>query len=473
MPNPAFLDDLPTLDDKLNWNSELDRLSQHIQQCPAPHVLGIHGDWGSGKTSFMRQLQWRLGGEPPHKDGSVFCPENFKLSEPQEALQKEIATIWFDAWRYQNEPVPVVALLHEMLRQMADIPAVVEKFKKFGTIALRYTLDSLADVGKAIGFEGLPSAEKIEKLGERWEKEHHAQGLPTDSIRSHLHETIKCLLPDSKVARVVVFIDDLDRCNPKAAFRLLEGLKIYLSIPNCVFVLGMNERILIDAIREEVSAPKDTSVDELKLRASHYLEKICTDIHRLSLPSKPDELLTGWFRDAEQRQALLVAMADVCCLPPNPRRLKALANQWARFAACVPFPTEDQQRNVWAVRVLVATYIHQFHRDLWERWCFNKEFWNEIKAWCMGEREKPSSESSQSSTAEKIALRGPEWAGALKLIDKVVDSGDSQSPPIWKPGFVNPGDIEIFWISSLIRTHADFLVASDFVPLLKGSGATL
>ena len=456
----VLLDDLPTLDDKLNWESELKRLSERIQRCPSPHVLGIHGDWGSGKTSFMRQLQWRLGGEPPTKDGSVSCPAGFALSAEQRKLRKTIATIWFDAWRYQNERAPVVALLQEMRRQMAGLPVVMEKFKKFGNIALRYTLDSLSDVGKAIGLEGLPSAEKIEKLGERWEKDHHAKSVPTDSIRGHLHETIQCLLPDSAAARVVVFIDDLDRCNPKAAFRLLEGLKIYLSIPNCVFVLGMNERILVDAIREEVSAPKEISAEELRLRASHYLEKICTDIHRLPLPPEPDQLLTSWLEDPKQGQALFVAMTGMRCLPPNPRRLKALANQWARFADCVPFPTEDQQQNIWAVRVLVAAYIHQFHRDLWERWHFNPEFWHEIKAWCMGEREKTSSESPQAS-----------WAGALKLIDKVVDSGDSQSTPIWTLGFVNPGDIEIFWVSSLIRAHADFLVASDFIPLLKRPGA--
>lgn len=113
MPNSVFLDDLPTLDDKLNWDSELKRLSERIQQCPAPHVLGIHGDWGSGKTSFMRQLQWRLGGEPPREDGSVSCPAGLAPPTEQKNPRKTIATIWFDAWRYQNEPVPVVALLQQ------------------------------------------------------------------------------------------------------------------------------------------------------------------------------------------------------------------------------------------------------------------------------------------------------------------------------------------------------------------------
>lgn len=268
-------DDLPTLNDRLGLEEQLTRLSERIQHCPTPHVLGIHGDWGGGKTSFMRQLQTRLGGKMPD-DGSVEKGGDFLMPDEQAALEEKIATVWFDAWRYQNEAVPVVALLQEMRRQLGALPPVIKKFEKLGNIALRYTLNSLADIGKIIGVEGLPSAEKIEKLGENWEREHYAQAFSCDSIRDHLQQTIQSLLPgpgeSGKQARVVIFIDDLDRCNPKAAIRLLEGLKIYLSIPDCVFVLGMNERILVDAIREEISAPKETLPEEMKLRAGHYLQ---------------------------------------------------------------------------------------------------------------------------------------------------------------------------------------------------------
>jgi len=445
--------DLPTLDDKLGWADELDRLAQRIQACPTPHVLGIHGDWGSGKTSFMRQLQWRLGGEMP-EDGSVASAGKIKPLDEQKKLSKEIATIWFDAWRYQNEPAPVVALLQEMRRQMAALPAVMEKMNKLGAVGFQTIygqLERLSSAAKWIGMEGiLPSAEQIQKSGERWEQQHHADTLPSDSLRDHLQQAIKQLLPDSERARVVVFIDDLDRCNPKAAFRLLEGLKIYLSVPNCVFILGMNERILVDAIQEEISAPDGTLQEELQLRAAHYLEKICTDINRLPLPHNPLKLLGQWLPDKNQAAILAAAVGDIACLPPNPRRIKALANQWAGFERCLP-GAASKEAEYRAASILIAAYIHQFHRDLWERWHFNPEFWGEIKAWCHGER----------------SGNAPAWSQALLLTGNLFDAGDSFTTPTWRPSFSNPGDIRNFWIDALIRAYGEHLTAKDFVPLLR------
>jgi molybdopterin-guanine dinucleotide biosynthesis protein len=453
MPLHSLHDDLPTLDDKLDWSGELDRFSRRIENCPTPHVLGIHGNWGSGKTSFMRQLQLRLGGEV-NWDGSVNKSAAYVKPKPN----KKVAAIWFDAWRYQHESTPIVALLHEMRRQMSLMPTIKEKFKKLGEIALRYTLNSLDEVGKVIGFEGLPSSDKIQKLGDDWEKQHFAQSLSSDSIREHLHQTIISLLP-SENSRVVVFIDDLDRCNPKAAMKLLEGLKIYLNLPNCVFVLGMNESILIDAIRDEISAPKEASPEEMNLRASHYLEKICTDIYRLPLPKNSVEFFSSWLPINNQVATLKLVMAGTACLPPNPRRLKALANQWVRFSGCVAFPKDPMAQAGWAARVLVAAYIHQFHRDLWERWHFNPDFWAEFLAWCDG---------TKSRNADGLPNLLPKWATALRLTARISSLGDGHTATTWVSEFPNPGDIDIFWMDGLIRKYRDEFTPRDFEPLLNG-----
>lgn len=448
--------DLPTLDDKLGWQAPLRRLAERILQCQPPYVLGIHGDWGSGKTSFMRQLQQQLGGEAP-KDGTVQGKGQTERFQEDKALRQKIATVWFDAWRYQNETAPIVALLQEMRRQLKGVRKISGKFKQLAEIGVRSALDSLDSIGKIIGLEVIPSAEKIEKHGEAWEKEHLAQVLPSDSIREHLRQTIDCLLPGEN-ARVVVFIDDLDRCNPKAAIRLLEGLKIYLTLPNCVFVLGMNERILIDAIGEELSLSKEAQAVETvrQLRAAHYLEKICSDIYRLPLPSKPVELFAQWL--PESHRIVLIEFFDfddlnwgTRCLPPNPRRLKALANQWSLFAGKSEMPVGTDDQKAWVIRVLVAAYIHQFHRDLWERWHFNPDFWEELKTWCDG----------------KYLNEPQNWAAGLKLTEQMVDVGDSFTSATWKTDFPNPGDIDLFWMDGLIRHYSALLTSQDFMPLLN------
>jgi ABC-type dipeptide/oligopeptide/nickel transport system ATPase subunit len=444
--------DSPTCHDKLEWAKPLAHISERIEHCDAPHVLGIHGDWGSGKTSFMRQVQWQLGGKAPD-DGSVALNQN----PPPRAkeLQEKIITIWFDAWRYQNEPAPVVALLQEMRQQMAILPAVKAKLAKLSMIAAYAVFDGLSEVGKMIGMEGAPILGGIEKRGEKWEKDHYADGLVTNSIREHLQATIKRLLPDDETARVVVFIDDLDRCNPKAAMRLLEGLKIYMSIPQCVFVLGMNERILVDALREEVSAPKDAKPEELKLRAAHYLEKICTDIYRLPPPKSSLQLLKNWIINPAQCVALEAAISGNNCLPPNPRRLKALANQWPLFADCVAFPDDIDAQKIWAVRVLIAAYIHQFNRELWERWHFNANFWGKIQEWC----------NTAQVAAGLPGANTPAWAEALKLPHQTKDDSTGTGQVTAELLYHNPGDIEIFWIGSLIFAYPN-LNAQDFAPLL-------
>jgi ABC-type dipeptide/oligopeptide/nickel transport system ATPase subunit len=448
--------DSPTCHDKLDWARPLVHISDRIEHCEAPHVLGIHGDWGSGKTSFMRQVQWTLGGKPP-KDGSVAAIDG---RDPPNAkdLRNKIITIWFDAWRYQNEPAPVVALLQEMRQQMATMSVVKAKLAKLSTIAAYAAFDGFSELGKIIGLEGVPGMGSIEQRGEKWEKDNYADGLVTNSIREHLQNTIKRLLPNGPHARVVIFIDDLDRCNPKAAMRLLEGLKIYMSIPQCVFVLGMNERILVDAIGEEISAPKDATEEELKLRASHYLEKICTDIYRLPLPASPVQLLRHWIINPDQYNALKAAIGDNICLPPNPRRLKALANQWPLFAACVPFPHagDPDAQMAWAARVLIAAYIHQFNRELWERWHFSANFWGEIEGWC----------NKMLVAAPLPGANIPKWAAALKLPHQIKEDSSTAGTVTSERLHHNPGDIDIFWIGSLIFAHKDKLTANDFAPLL-------
>ncbi|EIK44756.1 KAP P-loop domain protein [Cellvibrio sp. BR] len=447
--------DLPTLSDKLHWQKEVDRICDRIQNCAAPHVLGIHGDWGSGKTSFMRQVQYHLGGEMP-LDGSVCSASvpNVKVRRKTEK-NKKIITIWFDAWRYQNEKVPVVALLHEMRHQIAMLPALYNATKKLSFVALSGMLNGFTKAANKITLEAIPSTEKIQKIGEEWERRNYAEEISINSIRLQLQDTIKDLLPsDETSARVVVFIDDLDRCNPKSAKQLLEGLKIYLSIPRCVFVIGMNERVLVDLISREAYS----DIGDSELSAGHYLEKICSDIYRLPSPSSPLNLFLQWIDEPTHRALLKDSLNDISCLPQNPRRLKSLANQWVRFSSydskLTDINVDIEIGKLATIKILIVAYIHQFHRDIWERWNFNLDFWVEIKAFCLGHRNPKTLE----------------WCADIRLPYSVDDYDEVTGAPNFVNNFFNPSDLRNFWVAPLIRRFADYLNPRDFELLLKNIG---
>lgn len=176
-----------------------------------------------------------MGGRPPSRRGQAVG-----VGGPEPGKFKEIArVVWFEAWRYQTERAPVVALLHEMRSQLEWHLKFAARTKKVAAVAVRDALLSLEDLTKADRVPGLQDREG----GRAVEREHLAARLPSHTMREQLTQAIDGLLSPGLHARregrrVVVIIDDLDRCDPEAAYRLLEGLKIYLTLPNCVFVIG-------------------------------------------------------------------------------------------------------------------------------------------------------------------------------------------------------------------------------------------
>jgi Cdc6-like AAA superfamily ATPase len=70
-----------------------------------------------------------------------------------------------------------------------------------------------------------------------------------------------------KEGRLVVFIDDLDRCTPDKIPDLLEAIKLFTTMPKCVYVLGLDHDIVRQGIFKKYRF-------EDKREAEEYLEKI-------------------------------------------------------------------------------------------------------------------------------------------------------------------------------------------------------
>ena len=365
--------DEPTLRDRLRREALIEEVGDAIATCKPPQVFGIHGDWGLGKTSFLHQVRYHLTGDNPQSLATQNAPSRLKPSG-------HIQTVWFDAWRYHAEAVPVVALLQEMRAQLADKALDKSTARRLGEVAVRGTLLGLDELTKKIGFQYA----KFQQASREWDAENLAATLPSDSLRQNLQETIRLLLPDADgnaaddqggASRLVVFVDDLDRCEPEGAYRLLEGLKVYLTLNNCVFVLGLNQRAVEGAIASRLAAGQtdEDARQDAQVRAASYLEKICQNVWHLPIVQAPGQVLCDFVADGggvapHQVGWLREVLGVRPCLPPNPRKLKGLANLVARLCSRLPSDLdagEGDRGRIEMRKLLLVAYVYQFHHDLY------------------------------------------------------------------------------------------------------------
>ncbi|MFH1738898.1 MAG: SUMF1/EgtB/PvdO family nonheme iron enzyme, partial [bacterium] len=124
--------------------------------------------------------------------------------------------------------------------------------------------------------------------------------------------------------RIVVFVDDLDRCLPKNALELLEHIKLVLSQKGFTFILGVNEKAIQKAIETKAKRTKDFPED--------YLDKLIQVTIRVPKrqPDKMEEYIGGLLDDGkifpeEQRDDLIVLIADAT--DRNPRSVVRLLNR--------------------------------------------------------------------------------------------------------------------------------------------------
>ncbi len=238
-------------------------------------------------------------------------------------LEKEILTIWFNAWRYEREEqFALIALIKTIAYAMVEFPVYHDVKKIFLRGLGLVTKDVVRQLllKYVVTEKGLEELErkllpKMELLSEVEKNTVYFDGL------SKIEEEMKKL---SKKHRIVVFIDDLDRCNSKKALEVFESTKIFLDLQGFVFVIGLNYDTLSKLIKEEHK--------QIGIRGEEYIRKLVQipvnlprwnsdDIY--SLIEKISSKLGNYLLDKNDESAkelLTIAVAS------NPRETKRLLN---------------------------------------------------------------------------------------------------------------------------------------------------
>ncbi len=274
-----FLNDQETATDLLYYEAIAKTVVKLIGKTPeTPITIGVHGDWGAGKSSVLKMLEASFEG-----NDRTLC-------------------LWFNGWTFEGfedaKTVVIETIVDELRRarptskKVADAAKKVLKrvdwlklARKTGGFALTAftgipTLDQLKGAYEfASGFLAKPqesvSAEDIKSFAEKAGDFLKDADDTADHLPEHIHAfraEFKALLDAADVDKLVVIVDDLDRCLPKTAIATLEAIRLFLFVERTAFVIGADEMMIEYAVREHFpDLPQ--SVGPVSY-ARNYLEKL-------------------------------------------------------------------------------------------------------------------------------------------------------------------------------------------------------
>ncbi|MBU0654488.1 MAG: SUMF1/EgtB/PvdO family nonheme iron enzyme [Gammaproteobacteria bacterium] len=311
------------------------RLQRHFTQgskAGASLVVGVFGEWGSGKSNLLQLVH------------DVFNQQQ-KDENPLPVI-----VVPFNPWRYEKEEHLLVPLIKNIqleiehhVRDNEGFWAKLNLLDKLKTGARFMGVSALAFLQAFKGkYTLLKDVAEIE-----FEPEKFIQGIKEgmkpedvklsalDSLESYYFEfehRLRQYTAGDDGFRLLFLIDDLDRCLPEKAVEMLESIKLFLDVEGCAFVLALDdevvERGIIHRYRDYIfqgngQRMDDKSLAQLPITGPEYLEKIIHLPFRLPQPSRVEirQFLRQEYAELfNSQQATDLLNLFVNHIPPVPRK---------------------------------------------------------------------------------------------------------------------------------------------------------
>jgi Cdc6-like AAA superfamily ATPase len=273
-----ILSDNETNIDMLNNRAIAKTVAELIRESQErPVSIGVHGDWGAGKSSILAMIEDEL----TDKDDGVVC-------------------IRFNGWKHQGFEDAKIALMSAIVSELAEKRKFGEKAKDtLRKLWKNINWINIAKTAGSVAFSattGLPPVkllttvleqlknsvsdkEKIsETIGNMGEYLNDAKIFEDTSLAREFSEfqaSFEALLQESEIKKLVVLIDDLDRCLPKVTIETLEAVRLFMFSKSTAFVIAADEAMIEYAVQNHFPAFDKEGIDMVSSEYSkRYLEKL-------------------------------------------------------------------------------------------------------------------------------------------------------------------------------------------------------
>lgn len=240
-----------------------EQLTNYVDRLQCGAVLALDARWGEGKTWFVRHWAKHLD-DTKHNVIYLDAFANDYLDDPFLTIAAEISQAFKDSDEIGIEEInDFNSKTASVLISLAAVIPMIAAKAGMHWIGLGGAGEAIQEVYKQ-GQDVFDTAsdEIASKVKEQIEKKienHHIEKQTIQDFKKELAELA------AQLEKPLVFIiDELDRCRPDFAIRLIERIKHFFDIPKIVFVLVMNKPQLLQSIKSVYGYEAEMNGDYLE-----------------------------------------------------------------------------------------------------------------------------------------------------------------------------------------------------------------
>lgn len=293
-------------------------------------IIGVFGEWGTGKTNLLNRIGQKLS-----EQNQIVCT--------------------FRAWEYEAEDNINAAFIRSLAypgnypwnANIAKSLKSSERKEKLKHIALDAVKSIAVSGSKSIPVVGGTISALIESVTN---SESQLFEMPlVEQVKEYVSKLAKGVI-GRRNSKLIVLVDDLDRCNPDTALTLLEWFKNYFDCPECKYVIGIDSEAIESAIFAKYAKYINESSNS-RIFGKQYLEKIIDYHYRVPEPKD----VTRLFKDNDNDEEWLIRYLDI------PAWREEIVHSTKAIEYLLRHPSNNKPRFVRRFIVLLSNTLKQLH----------------------------------------------------------------------------------------------------------------
>ena len=307
-----ILTDDIAIDPILDFNLYRNAIVNIVKTSHPKFTIGIFGEWGAGKTTLINSVDNAL------------------------QTDKSLIRVRLEAWRYKWEQFPIASLLKSIAYALPAEKQFEDLKKKLETSAINFLKNTADILTSIISKYASEEYEISQEMFDTFKKELNSKiqliaELDRDTVYfdgfEEIKKEIKNLRLENPAFRIIVYVDDLDKCSPKKALELLEIIRVFQDVEGFIYIIGISHDILIklgniesneksnegehyvkNLIQVPIALPKWSNQDTVKL-VRDFIKK---------------GMIHDKFKDVVDKNIELISVA----IDNNPREIKRFLNNF-------------------------------------------------------------------------------------------------------------------------------------------------